>query len=53
MGRKAMLFFLAVVTIMTVTFVFVYFASGEENDERVKFLEGYGWKKTRSTRRTL
>ena len=39
-----MLFFLAVVTIMTVTFVFVYFASGEENGGRVEFLESYGWR---------
>ena len=29
---------------MAVTFVFVYFASGEENGGRVEFLEGYGWK---------
>ena len=43
MGRKAMLFFLSVVTIMAITFVFVYFASGEEDGTRIEFLKSYGW----------
>lgn len=38
-----MLYFTAVVTILLVTFAFVYFASGEENAGNVEFLESYGW----------
>ena len=38
-----MLYFTAVVTILLVTFVFVYFASGEENAGNIEFLENYGW----------
>lgn len=44
MGRKAMLYFAAVVTILLVTFAFVYFASGEENAGNIEFLQNYGWK---------
>lgn len=44
MGRKTMLYFAAVVTILLVTFAFVYFASGEGNAGNVEFLESYGWK---------
>lgn len=43
MGRKAMLYFLSVVTILAVTFMFVYFASGAEDEGNVEFLKSYGW----------
>lgn len=38
-----MLYFLSVVTILMVTFAFVYFARGEDDAANAEFLESYGW----------
>ena len=42
MGRKAMMYFISVVIIVT-TLMFVLFASGETDTNNIVFLKGYGW----------
>ena len=43
MGRKAMMYFAAVVIIMVTTLAFVLFARGETYMRNIEFLNGYGW----------
>ena len=42
MGRKAMMYFISVIIIVT-TLMFVLFASGETDTNNIVFLKGYGW----------